>query len=119
MVLKIKYITLLLILTVGSAFINAYGTVGDLIEKIIAFITPLLVYIAIIALAAKVKGVKIFSAKFLRYFSVMYVVMTIIENIYPMIIYSDQTLPSNYLTVFFLQLSMNIYIARIISNEHD
>ncbi|BCL70536.1 hypothetical protein TUMSATVNIG1_24980 [Vibrio nigripulchritudo] len=117
--MNIRVIVLLAILAGGSAFMNAYNTVGDTVEQAIAFVTPLLAYIAIIALVGIYQKVKIFSDKFISYFSVFFILFTILENVYPMYLYRDQTLPNDYLVLFFLQLLLNIYIVKVIRSEQN
>ena len=114
---KIKYLIPLLLLMLGSAYMNAYNTVGDSVELFIAFINPLLAYIAIAALIAKFQGLNLFSSKFIKYFSIALIIITIADTAYPAFIYRDQTYPTDLWTVFSIQLLLNIYIVSIIRND--
>ncbi|GLT17088.1 hypothetical protein GCM10007938_08650 [Vibrio zhanjiangensis] len=108
---------LFLFIVLTSAFMNGYNHYGDMVEKAIAMVTPLLTYAVIIALFVKFKGVDLFSRTQLRVMAVLYVIMVLIEYGYPMIIYRDQTLPPDYLTFMSLQFTLNVIIARTIINE--
>ncbi|ANW25916.1 hypothetical protein BA953_17145 [Vibrio coralliilyticus] len=110
-------LALFLFIVLSSAFMNGYNHYGDMVEKAIAVITPLLTFAVIIALFAKFKGVSLFSKMQLRVMAILYVVMVLVEYGYPMIIYSDQTLPDNYLFTLALQFTLNVVIARTILDE--
>ncbi|KJY86357.1 hypothetical protein TW84_19880 [Vibrio neptunius] len=116
---KLKYLIPLLVLMLGSAYMNAYNEVGDSIEITIAFISPLLAYVAIAALIAKFQGLELFSSNFIKYFSVALIATTIAETAYPAFIYRDQTVPSDLWTIFSIQLLFNIYIVRVIKNDQS
>ncbi|WP_414931850.1 hypothetical protein [Vibrio europaeus] len=114
---KLKYLIPLLILTLGSAYMNASNAVGDSVEIFIAFLSPLLAYVAIAALIAKYQGIELFSSKAIKYFSIIFIATTIAETVYPAFIYRGQTLPTDLWTIFAIQLLLNIYIVRVIRNE--
>lgn len=103
----------------GSAYVNALDTVGDNTEKVIAFISPLIAFVVIAALIGKLQGKNLFLPIQVKVIAILFVAMTIIEHIYPVFRYSDQTLPSDYWTLFFIQFLLNAYIAKVITNEHN
>lgn len=117
MALKLKYLAPLLILVAGSAYVNAINTVGDWVEHVNAFISPVLTYIAIAALFGKYQGFNIFSRTFIKYFSILFIVMTVVDTAYPAFIYREQNFPPDFWVVFFVQLLLNIYIVRVITSE--
>ena len=110
--MKTKYLILFLFIVLTSSFINAYGTVGDVIEKSISFLSPCVTFFVIAGLFAKYRGVEVFTKIEGKLIASMYVIMTVLNHVYPMIRYHEQTLPAQYLTIFFIQLIINIYIAR-------
>ncbi|QFT40079.1 MULTISPECIES: hypothetical protein [unclassified Vibrio] len=105
------------LLTIGSAFVNAYGMVASVGEQIIAFISALITYAVIVCLFLTYLNIDAISIKARTRIGVSFVIMTIVESVYPMVLYSDQTLPTDYYFVFFVQLILNTYIAKVISNE--
>ncbi len=115
--MKKQALILLSVLLFGAAFVNAFAVVGDVVEKVIGFITSLLGYGAVIFLFAAYKGIPIFNQKVMSLFSVLFLVMTVVETFYPVFIYRDQTFPSDYFTVFFLQFLMNVYIVKVVLYE--
>lgn len=108
-------LVLLILLTAGSAFINASSLVASTGEQVIAFIQELITYVVIFLLALTFLKIETISAKVRKGVGISFVLMTIVESVYPMALYHDQTLPSNYLFVFSVQLMLNIYIAKVIS----
>jgi hypothetical protein len=116
---KIKYLIPLLILTLGSAYMSASSAAGDSVEIFIAFVSPLLAYVAIAVLIAKYRGLELFSPKTIKYFSIVFIATTVAETAYPAFIYRDQTLPPDLWTIFVIQLLFNLYIVRVIRNEQS
>lgn len=116
---KKQALALFLFLTVGSAFSNAYALVASLGEQIIAFVSALITYAVIVSLFLTFVGSDVLAGKVRKYIAVSFVLMTIIENVYPMILYYEQTLPSNYLFLFSIQLLVNGFMAKVISHERS
>ncbi|WP_285348964.1 hypothetical protein [Vibrio sp. D173a] len=114
-----KAIVLFAFLTVGSAFLNAYGMVASVLEQVISFFSTLITYAVIVTLFTVFMGADVIKSKIRTYIGVSFVLMTIVENVCPMILYSNQTLPDDYYFVFFIQLILNVYIAKVIANERN
>ena len=114
-----KAIVLFAFLTVGSAFLNAYGMVAGVLEQVISFFSTLITYAVIVTLFTVFMGADVIKSKIRTYIGVSFVLMTIVENVCPMILYSNQTLPDDYYFVFFIQLILNVYIAKVIANERN
>ncbi len=114
-----KAIVLFAFLTVGSAFLNAYGMVASVLEQVISFFSTLITYAVIVTLFTVFMGADVIRSKIRTYIGVSFVLMTIVENVCPMILYSNQTLPDDYYFVFFIQLILNVYIAKVIANERN
>ncbi|MBN3493687.1 MULTISPECIES: hypothetical protein [Vibrio] len=110
-------LALFLLIVLSSAFMNSYNHYGDIVEKVIAFIIPLLNYIVVIALFAKFKGAALFTKLQLRVIAILYVMIVFVEYGYPIFEYSEQTLPSDYLFNLSLQFVLNVIIARTILDE--
>jgi hypothetical protein len=108
-------LVLFILLTVGSALINASSFVASFGEQVIAFVQELITYAVILLLALTFLNVELISAKVRKGVGISFVLVTIVETIYPMVLYHDQTLPADYLFVFSVQLMLNIYIAKVIS----
>ncbi|ENV5866312.1 MULTISPECIES: hypothetical protein [Vibrio] len=114
-----KAIVLFAFLTVGSAFLNAYGMVASVLEQVISFFSTLITYAVIVTLFSVFMGADVIDSKIRTYIGISFVVMTIVENVCPMILYSNQTLPDDYYFVFFIQLILNVYIAKVIAHERN
>lgn len=114
-----KAIVLFAFLTVGSAFLNAYGMVASVLEQVISFFSTLITYAVIVTLFSVFMGADVIDSKIRTYIGISFVLMTIVENVCPMILYSDQTLPDDYYFVFFIQLILNVYIAKVIAHERN
>ena len=114
-----KAIVLFAFLTVGSAFLNAYGMVASVLEQVISFFSTLITYAVIVTLFTVFMGADVIKSKIRTYIGVSFVLMTIVENVCPIILYSNQTLPDDYYFVFFIQLILNVYIAKVIANKRN
>ncbi|CDU07941.1 conserved membrane hypothetical protein [Vibrio coralliirubri] len=105
------------LLTVGSAFVNAYGLNSTIGEQIIAFISSLISYIVIVSLFLRFTNVDIISLKYRTLIGASFVCVTILENIYPMVMLNSQALTKEYYVIFSIKLVINSYIANVIVNE--
>ncbi|HHF3206067.1 TPA: hypothetical protein ACPJ2F_001384 [Vibrio diabolicus] len=114
-----KAIVLFAFLTVGSAFLSAYGMVASVLEQVISFFSTLITYAVIVTLFSVFMGADVIDSKIRTYIGISFVLMTIVENVCPMILYSNQTLPDDYYFVFFIQLILNVYIAKVIAHERN
>ncbi|HHX8369151.1 hypothetical protein [Vibrio alginolyticus] len=114
-----KAIVLFAFLTVGSAFLNAYGMVASVLEQVISFFSTLITYAVIVTLFSVFMDADVIDSKIRTYIGISFVLMTIVENVCPMILYSNQTLPDDYYFVFFIQLILNVYIAKVIAHERN
>ena len=114
-----KAIVLFAFLTVGSAFLNAYGMVASVLEQVISFFSTLITYAVIVTLFTVFMGADVIKSKIRTYIGASFVLMTVVENVCPMILYSNQTLPDDYYFVFFIQLILNVYIAKVIANKRN
>lgn len=92
------------LLTVGSAFVNAYGLNSTIGEQIIAFISSLISYIVIVSLFLRFTNVDIISLKYRTLIGASFVCVTILENVYPMVMLSSQALTKEYYVIFSIKL---------------
>ncbi|MDN3612574.1 hypothetical protein ACFFUP_10180 [Vibrio ostreicida] len=118
MINKLKFVVPLSILMLGSAFLNASNTYGYEVEQAITFVSTLTAYIAIVALFAKWRDASIFSPTFIKYYSFLFIAITVLEAVYPAYIYRDQTLPPDYWTMFSIQLLLNLFIVKVINERN-
>jgi hypothetical protein len=84
-------LTLLLVLV--FSFVPAYGYFGDLVEKGIQFISMLFSLAAITALFSIWREVEIFRKRELKLIAIMSPLIVIIDTLYPLYEYSEQTYP--------------------------
>ncbi|MEZ8747371.1 hypothetical protein A163_19345 [Vibrio tasmaniensis 1F-267] len=105
------------LLTIGSAFVNAYGMVATISEQVISFISSLISYIVIVALFLRFTNVDVINSKYRTLIGASFVCITILENIYPMVMLRSQALTREYYVIFSIKLAINSYIANVIVHE--
>ncbi|WKY59295.1 hypothetical protein Q5H80_06600 [Vibrio sp. SNU_ST1] len=105
------------LLTIGSAFVNAYGMVATISEQIISFISSLISYIVIVSLFLRFTNVDVINSKYRTLIGASFVCITILENIYPMVMFRSQVLTREYYVIFSIKLAINSYIANVIVHE--
>lgn len=103
-----------LYIAIISAAANALGIVGDYVEQMIGFISPLLMFVVVAVLLAQWQGMELFNKKVRLALAVLLLIITIIEYVYPMLAYSEQTFSPNHTTLLFVEFSINAVIARIL-----
>lgn len=106
-----------LYITVLSAAFNTLSEVGDTVEHIIQFLSPMIMFFVVIALFSKFRGITIFSKQESKLIAVSFVAITIADYLYPPLRYWDQDFGSMHYTMFFIEISVNAAIARMISND--
>ncbi|MFL0951036.1 hypothetical protein [Vibrio parahaemolyticus] len=114
-----RAISVLTILGVGYSILSAVAKVGDGVEVFLALASNMLMFAAIVLLAFEVIRMRVISQATAKLFGVSLIAVTIAEAVYPALIYSDQTTPSSYWMIFFIQLAINVYIARIICHDRE
>ncbi|EGQ8030276.1 hypothetical protein V8068_001180 [Vibrio parahaemolyticus] len=114
-----RAISVLALLGVGYSILSAVSKVGDGVEVFLALASNMLMFVAIVLLAFEVIRMPVISQSTAKLFGVSLIAVTIVEAVYPALIYSDQTTPSSYWMIFFIQLAINVYIARIICHERN
>ncbi|MEZ9623716.1 hypothetical protein AB4561_10450 [Vibrio sp. 10N.222.55.A3] len=105
------------LLTIGSAFVNAYGMNATIGEQLIAFISSLISYIVIVSLFLRFANVDVINSKYRTLIGASFVCITILENVYPMVIFSSHALTREYYVIFSIKLVVNSYVANVIVNE--
>ncbi len=111
--MQVKSLLFFLLIVVSASFMTAYGTFGDYVEKLVSFLYSLTTFFVVIVLFSRFRKANLFSAFERKAIAISYLLITVLQNVYPMVIYSDQKLPSTYLTIFFIQLVIALSIARI------
>ncbi|EGR3070255.1 hypothetical protein DMW20_11890 [Vibrio parahaemolyticus] len=107
---------LLMFLGLGYSILSGVGKVGDKVEMFLSFFSSLLMFAAIILLAFKVAGKKVMNHKAAKTFGIVFVSTTVVEAVYPALIYSDQGTPTAYWMILFIQVAINAYIAEVIKS---
>ncbi|WP_299134606.1 hypothetical protein [uncultured Vibrio sp.] len=110
-------IILFSLLTSSSAFVSAYGMTASFGEQIIAFMSSLVSYIIVVSLFLKFTNVDVISSKYRTLIGVSFVCTTILENIYPMILFRSEALTTEYYLIFSIQLVISMYIASVTMDE--
>ncbi|ROR27003.1 hypothetical protein [Vibrio crassostreae] len=105
------------LLTIGSAFVNTYGMNATIGEQLIAFISSLISYIVIVSLFLRFANVDVINSKYRTLIGASFVCITILENVYPMVIFSSHALTREYYVIFSIKLVVNSYVANVIVNE--
>ena len=114
--MKSKYIPLLAFfyITVTSSAFFSISAVGDSIEHLIKFISPMIMFLVIIALFSKYRNSNPFTKSECRYIAIAYVSITVLDYLYPVFRYWDQDFGSEHYTLFIFELGINAAIARVI-----
>ncbi|KJY88624.1 hypothetical protein TW84_14030 [Vibrio neptunius] len=110
---------LLLLLTVVSALMYALGMVASISEQVIGFLASLTNYPIVITLFLSFKGVDLLGRNVRKVLAVWFVLITILEGLYPVFLYANQEIPSDYYTLLSLQILLNLYIAKVITDERN
>ncbi|MDA9557075.1 hypothetical protein N9R79_06180 [Vibrio sp.] len=108
-------LALLIFLLAGSALSNAILVSGEVVEQVISAISTVLSYAMVVCLFVKFKGSDIIGKKVMHILAGVFVAFTFIEGLAPVLIYSEQSFPSSFFTLFSIQLVINLFIARVIT----
>lgn len=114
--MKTKYIPLLAFfyITVTSSAFFSISAVGDPIEHLIKFISPMIMFLVIIALFSQYRNSSPFTRSECRYIAIAYILVTILDYLYPVFRYWEQDFGSEHYTLFIFELGINAAIARVI-----
>ncbi|MEZ9649270.1 hypothetical protein AB4236_03265 [Vibrio lentus] len=100
----------------GSTFFNIDLTVASTGEQVISFVSAFITYVVIICLFLRFTNVDVISSNYRILIGVSFVGMTILENVYPVILYSDQIFITEYYVIFCIELVLSIYVTNVIIN---
>nr|WP_241906644.1 hypothetical protein [Vibrio lentus] len=101
---------------IGSTFFNIDLTVASTGEQVISFVSAFITYVVIICLFLRFTNVDVISSNYRILIGVSFVGMTILENVYPVILYSDQIFITEYYVIFCIELVLSIYVTNVIIN---
>ncbi|MEZ8629839.1 hypothetical protein AB6D56_04770 [Vibrio lentus] len=109
-------IILCALLIIGSTFFNVDLMLASTGEQVISFVSSLITYVVIICLLLRFTNVDVISSNYRILIGVSFVGMTILENVYPVILYSDQIFITEYYVIFCIELVLSIYVTNVIIN---
>ncbi|WP_299013282.1 hypothetical protein [uncultured Photobacterium sp.] len=98
----------------GLSLIPSVNYIGDTLERVLIFALMLSTLISISALLSVYRDVKLFNMAELKVIAVSYPLLTILDTIYPLIKYSDQTLSSGLLNMQLLLIGYALVVSFII-----
>lgn len=103
-----------LYVVLSSSIVHSMSTVGDYVEHAIKFISPVAMFFVVVALYSKYKNLSFFNKLECKVIAVSYVLITLLEYMYPVLRYWDQNFGSAYYSLFLVELGINAAIARVI-----
>ncbi len=109
-------IILCALLIIGSTFFNVDVMVASISEQVISFVSTLITYVVIICLFLRFTNMDVISSNYRILIGVSFVGMTILENVYPVTLYSDQIFITEYYVIFCIELVLSIYVTYVIIN---
>lgn len=108
-------IVCVLILMISTA--TALDYFGNSVEKIIQFLTQITTFLVIISLFSIWKKSELIGSRTLKILAVWYPFIGIVRSVYPVIEYSEQTIPTSYIYAQSLELLLALFIAGIFLQE--
>ncbi|SJN58056.1 hypothetical protein VR7878_02630 [Vibrio ruber DSM 16370] len=102
----------LFILSYGA--LNAWGTWGDIVEKMLAFFTITSIFFVIIALFGIFRGQLNLKEIELKIIACSFPVITLLEHVYPLIKYSDQKKDPDWLFSLGMDFSISVLVFYIL-----
>ncbi|MFA0015710.1 hypothetical protein AB4391_20515 [Vibrio lentus] len=109
-------IILCALLTIGSTFFNVDVMVTSVGEQVISFVSTFITCVVSICLLLRFTNVDVISSHYRILIGVSFIGMTILENVYPVILYSDQIFITEYYVIFCIELVLSIYVTNVIIN---
>jgi hypothetical protein len=104
-------------IVLSIALATALDYIGTTIEQGIQFTSQIMTFYVVIALFGIWKRVEIFSHKSIKIIAVLYPIIILIRSIYPVLEYTEQTIPSDYIFMQSLELIMSLFVAGILLTE--
>ncbi|QMV13479.1 hypothetical protein [Vibrio spartinae] len=100
-------------IVLSIALATAFDYVGTTIEQVIQFITQLMTFFVVIALFGVWKKVDLFTHKSMKIIAVLYPIIIIIRTIYPVLEYTEQTIPRVYILAQSIEVILSLVVAGI------
>ncbi|WP_038182307.1 hypothetical protein [Vibrio rhizosphaerae] len=94
--------------------LNAWGTWGDIVEKMLAFFTITSIFFVIIALFGIFRGQLNLKEIELKIIACSFPVITLLEHVYPLIKYSDQKKDPDWLFSLGMDFSISVLVFYIL-----
>ncbi|EHH0747613.1 TPA: hypothetical protein ACGUMO_000246 [Vibrio vulnificus] len=108
----------LVILIIGSVSIaTALAYVGNGLEKGITFFAQILTFLVVIGLYGVWQDISIFNSSMLRMIALTYPLLVALSSLYPVIEYSEQTVPSSYIYIQGLEFILALFVSSILLKE--
>lgn len=101
-------------LTLLAASLHSMNVVGDVVEKTIGFVSPLVSFFVIAVLFSKFCNVEPISKTKREILAITFIAITVLEYVYPIFAYWEQTFDSSHTTLLFVELTVNSLIARVL-----
>lgn len=115
---KNKLAGTMVVLIIGAVSLaTALSYVGNNLEKGITFLAQILTFLVVIGLYGAWQRVSIFSASMFRAVALSYPLIVAINALYPLIAYSEQTVPSSYTYMHSLEFILALFVSSILLKE--
>ncbi|SIO96679.1 hypothetical protein [Vibrio spartinae] len=99
------------------ALATAFDYIGTTIEQVIQFVSQLMTFFVVIALFGVWKKIDLFTHKSMKIIAVLYPIIIIIRTIYPVLEYTEQTIPRVYILAQSIEVILSLVIAGIFLRE--
>ncbi|EPO2953287.1 hypothetical protein ACT7TX_003484 [Vibrio cholerae] len=106
----------IIILTIISMS-TAISFIGNNTEKIITFLSQFVTLLVVVGLFCAWQNTTFISKSFNKFISIAYPTLTVLASLYPILEYSEQTIPSTYIYFQSLQIILSLIIASILLKE--
>ncbi|MDW6092030.1 hypothetical protein [Vibrio rhizosphaerae] len=104
-------------IVLSIALATAFDYVGTTIEQVIQFVTQLMTFFVVIALFGVWKKIDLFTHKSMRIIAVLYPIIIIIRTVYPLLEYTEQTIPRIYIFSQSIEIILSLVVAGIFLRE--
>lgn len=101
----------------GVSLATSLSYVGNSLEKGITFLAQIVTFLVVIGLYGLWKGLPIYSTTMYRIVALSYPLIVAVNTLYPIIEYSEQTVPSSYLYMQSLEFILALFVSSILLKE--
>ncbi|EKO3535622.1 hypothetical protein K1L80_002198 [Vibrio fluvialis] len=108
---------MVVLIIVAVSLATSLSYVGSSLEKGITFLAQIFTFLVVIGLYGAWKGVPIFSASMYRIVALSYPLIVAVNALYPIIEYSEQTVPSSYIYMQSLEFILALFVSSILLKE--